>query len=46
MLAATQLEISFVEKKLEILVDIKLNMSQQCVFTTKKKANGILGCIK
>ena len=38
------LERSSVEKNLEILVDNKLAMSQQCALVAKK-ANGILTCI-
>ncbi|KAK4824956.1 hypothetical protein QYF61_021644 [Mycteria americana] len=37
----TQLDRSFAEKDLKVLVDISLNMSQQCVL-----ANSVLGCIR
>jgi len=43
MLWATQLENSFAEKALGVLVDTKLNMKEQCSIMTKKDSC-ILGC--
>ena len=44
-LGADLLERSSVKKDLDVLVENKLAMSQQCVLVAKK-ANSILGCIK
>ncbi|KAJ7419220.1 Importin-5 [Pitangus sulphuratus] len=44
-LGADLLESSSVEKDLEVLVDTKLSISQQCVLVPKK-ASSILGCIR
>lgn len=45
MLGATQLESSCVEKDQRVLVDTKLNVSQQCALAAKK-ANAIFGFIR
>ena len=44
-LGAVLLERSSAEEDLEVLVNNRLAVSQQCVLVVKK-ANGILGCIK
>ena len=43
VLGANQLEGSFAEKDLGVLVASKLNMSQQGTLAAKKKANSIMG---
>jgi len=44
-LEADQLESSFAEKALVVLVDTKLTMNQQCTLVAKV-ASSILGCIR
>jgi len=45
VLGATHLETSFAEKDPQVLVDTRLNISQQWALATKN-TSGILGCIR
>jgi len=45
MLECDQLESSFANKDLRVLVDTESNKSQQCVLEAKV-ANSVLGCIR
>jgi len=45
ILGADQLENSFAEQGLDVLVDTKLNVSQQ-YHTAEQKTNSVLGCIR
>ena len=45
MLGSTQLENRSASNGLGVLMNNRLNMSQQCALATKK-ANGILSCVR